>query len=170
MSRNGDTLQSLGGEKRQFRFGLAEHRRLQEALHDKLGLSLIVQNLHPFALALAAELSLREILTARMLGDIRIEQVREVIFQGLIGGGMSPQEAGRVCFEWVDSRPLTETAPVAYAVGMAALIGPPDEDAVGEQQGGEAAPPSQMESSGSAKTESTPSARPAVTRRRKSSK
>lgn len=168
MSRNGDTLQSLGGEKRQFRFGLAEHRRLQEALHDKMGLSLIVQNLHPFATALAAELTVKEALTARMLGDIRLEQVREVIFQGLIGGGMSPQEAGRLCFEWVENRPLTETAPVAYAVGIAALIGPPDEDALGEPQGGEAAPPCPTESSGSATTESTPLAPPAATRRRMS--
>src|ERR1700757_1357875 len=149
MSRNGDITLSLGGEDRVFRFGLDEHMRLQEALHDKLGLSLIVQNLHPFATATMAGLSMPEILMARLLGDLRVEQIREVLFQGLIGGGMSPIEAGKLCKTWVEQRPPTETALIAYAVGHAALVGAKDEDAMGEPLGGEAAPPSQTERSGS---------------------
>jgi hypothetical protein len=98
MSRNGDIVQSLGGEERTFRFGLAEHRRLQEKLG--VGLSLIVQALHPYVTALQARdangapvFSLDQIILTKLLGDIRPEHIREVLFQGLWGGGMSPEEA-----------------------------------------------------------------------------
>jgi hypothetical protein len=169
MSRNGDTIQSLGGEERPFRFGLAEHRRLQEALGDKMGLSLIVQNLHPFVTATAAGFTLDQIILSRLLGDLRLEQIGEVIFQGLIGGGMSPPEAGKLRKTWVDERPIIETAPIAYAVGLAALVGPEDENAAGESKGGEAEPPSQTGKSGSAKTGSTRSGTlRAATRRKRS--
>jgi hypothetical protein len=167
-SRDGAVIQSLGGVDRKFRFGLGEHRRLQEALQDKMGLSLIVQNLHPFAMGLRAKLTLEQLLSARLIGDLRVEQIGEVIFQGLIGGGASPEEAGRLRKTWVDDRPLTESAPVAYAVGLAALVGADDEDAAGEPQGGKAELPSQTGKSDSVRTASTRSARPAGTRRRKS--
>jgi hypothetical protein len=169
MSRNGDIVQSLGGEERYFRFGLAEHRRLQEALGDKMGLSLIVQNLHPFCIGVQAGATLGQILNAKLMGDLRIEQVREVIFQGLIGGGLPPEEAGKLRKTWVDERPLTETAPLAYAIGLAALLGPEDEPAAGESKGAEAVPRSQTARSASAKTASTPSAtRPAASPRKRS--
>jgi|GEM_PF-1648510 len=166
MSRNGDTIQSLGGEDRAFRFGLAEHERLQEKLG--LGVSLIVQNLHPFVTGMAAGLSLDQIILHKLLGDLRIEQIAGVIFEGLIGGGMSPIEAAKLRKTWVYDRPLTETAPIAYAIGLAALIGPEDEDASGELPGGEAEPPSQTGKSGSAKMGSTRSARRAASPRKKS--
>src|SRR4051812_21056295 len=122
MSRNGDIVQSLGGEERVFRFGLAEHEGLQEKLG--VGVSLIVQNLHPFCSAVAAGLTLGQTLNHKLLGDVRPEQVRELLFRGLVGGGMSPEVAGKLCREWVEPpRPLIHTAPIAYAVGIAALMG-----------------------------------------------
>jgi hypothetical protein len=166
MSRNGDTVQSLGGEERAFRFSLAEHERLQEKLG--MGVSLIVQNLHPFVTATMAGLSLDRIILNRLLGDLRMEQIAGVIFEGLVGGGMSPVEAAKLRQTWVYDRPLIETAPIAYAVGLAALIGPEDEDSAGEPKGGEAEPPSQTGKSGSAKTASTPSARRAGSARKRS--
>lgn len=168
MSRNGDTVQSLGGEDRLFRFGLAEHRRLQEKLN--VGVSLIVQSLHPFVTALAAGLSLDQIILHKLLGDIRIEQVGQVIFEGLVGGGMSPAEAGVLRRDWVDQRPLLESVTIAYTVGLAALVGAEDEPAAGESKGGVSEPPSQTGKSGSAKTASTRSARPAATPRKRSTK
>lgn len=158
MSRNGDIIQSLGGEERTFRFGLAEHRRLQEKLN--VGVSLIVQSLHPFVTALAAGLSLDQIILHKLLGDIRIEQVGQVVFEGLVGAGMAPTEAGVLRRDWVDQRPLLESAPIAYAIGLAALVGAEDEPAAGESKGAEPEPPSQTGKSGSGKTASTRSARP----------
>lgn len=166
MSRNGDTIQSLGGEDRYFRFGSDEHERLQAKLD--MGVSLIVQNLHPYVTALAAGFSMDRIILSRLLGDIRMEQVGEVIFQGLIGGGLSPAEAGKLRQTWVDKRPLLEPVPTAYAIGLAALFGVEDEDAAGESSGGIAAPPSREEKSASEKTASTRSARRAASARRKS--
>lgn len=166
MSRNGDIIQSLGGEERAFRFGLAEHRRLQEKLD--LGLSLIVQALHPFVMGVRAGMTMGQILSSRLLGDLRIDQIGEVIFQGLVGGGMDPAEAGRLRKAWVDERPLTETAPIAYAIGLSALLGPDDEPAAGESGGAAAGRPSRKAKSGSAKTASTRSARRAGSARAKS--
>lgn len=156
MSRDGSITLPLGGEDRIFRFGLAEHGRLQEELD--MGVSLIVQNLHPYVAATRAGLPLGRVLDARMIGDVRIEQTRSVIFNGLIGGGLSPAEARKVVTDWVDGRPLLEPAPTAYAIGVAALIGAEDEDAAGELKG-EAVQASPEASSGLAKTDSTPSAR-----------
>jgi hypothetical protein len=51
----------------------------------------------------------KEIAAARLLGDVRIEQIREVIFAGLVGSGMEPPEAGKLCDLWVYNRPLKET-------------------------------------------------------------
>jgi hypothetical protein len=172
MSRNGDIVQSLGGEERTFRFGLAEHRRLQEKLG--VGLSLIVQALHPYVTALQARdangapvFSLDQIILTKLLGDIRPEHIREVLFQGLWGGGMSPEEAAVLCRDCVEPpRGILHTAPIAYAVAIAALLGPDDEDAASGRAGGETGSPSPTEKSGSATTASTRSA--TGTRRKRS--
>lgn len=168
MSRSAELVRFFGGKERTFVFGMGEHERLQAALNDRMGVSLIVQNLSSFVLALEAGLSVKEIAAHRLLGDVRIEQVREVIFAGLVGAGMEPPEAGRLCDLWVYKRPLKESAPVAYAIGLVAIDGPADEVAMGEPQGAAAEPPSQTAASASAKTASGPSARRRATRRKKS--
>jgi hypothetical protein len=129
MSRDGSITYPLGGEDRLFRFGLAEHRRVQEELD--MGVSLIVQNLHGYVTA-SRKATLSAILAAGLVGDIRKDQIRAVLFNGLIGGGLSPNAAGELCATWVDARPVLELAPAAYAVGLAALVGAEDEDAAGE--------------------------------------
>jgi hypothetical protein len=168
MSRSGDVVRFFGGKERTFHFGLGEHERLQAALNDRMGVSLIVQNLSGFCLALEVGMSVKEIAAARLLGDVRIEQIREVIFAGLVGSGMEPPEAGKLCDLWVYNRPLKESAPVAYAIGLAAIDGPEDENAMGELQGDAAEPPSQTAASGSEKMASGPSGRRRATRRKKS--
>ncbi len=168
MSRNGDIALELGGEERTFRFGVAEHRRLQEALD--CGVSEIVQDLHPYVSASQAGASIGDILTARVLGRIRVDHIREVLFQGLVGGGLKTDDASRLCRTWVLDRPILEAAPVAYAVGIAALVGVPDEEAAspGEPEGGQ--PPSPEEKSASAAKASTTSAPGRGSRRNKSTK
>jgi hypothetical protein len=165
MSRNGDIVLSLGGEERTFRFGLAEHRRVQEKLN--VGVSEVLQNLHLFVQSINAGLTMRQVLDHQLLGKVRPDQIREVLFQGLVGGGMDPEAAGRLCKEWVDApRPVKHTAPIAYAVAEAALLGPDDEDAAGNPAGAEAGSPSPTAKSGSVKTASMRSARRAASPRK----
>lgn len=170
MSRSGEVVRFFGGKERTFRFDLGAHERLQSALDDRMGVSLIVQNLSGFVLALEIGMSVQEIAAAKLLGDVRINQIREVIFAGLVAAGMEPPEAGKLCQLWVYDRPLKESAPIAYAIGLVAIDGPADEVAMGEQQGDAAEPHSQTGASASAKTESGRSARRTATRRSKSTK
>lgn len=165
MSRDGSIVLMLGGEDRNFRFGLAEHERLQETLD--MGLSLVVQNLHPYAASTRAGLPFGTVLDARVLGDVRLDQIKAVILNGLIGGGMAPNDAAKVVTTWVDNRPVLENALTAYAIGLAALIGPDDEEAAGELTG-ENLNRSPVENSGSVAAATTPSARRRASRRTKS--
>lgn len=57
--------------------------------------------------------------TVKLLGD--------VVFAGLTGGGMKPEEARRIRERWVDSRPWGEAAPLAQLILQAGVIGVPDE-------------------------------------------
>ena len=56
-------------------------------------------------------------------GPVRIKHVYEVIRCAAIGGGMSPIDAKRLVDTYVDGRPLSETAPVAWAILTAAVWG-----------------------------------------------
>lgn len=59
--------------------------------------------------------------------DWRIEDVREVIRLGLIGGGKTPSDAHMLVVRYVDERPLMESRLPAQAILMKALIGDPDD-------------------------------------------
>jgi hypothetical protein len=167
VSRSAEIYVDFAGERRRFRFALDEHKRLQEALD--CGLSVVVQSLHAYAVSIRDGLKLGDVLGAGLLADIRVQHIGEVIYQGLIGGGMSPSDALRLRRSWVDSRPPLENAPLAYAIGLAALQGVEDEASAGEPMGRVDAP-SPEERSGSDKMASTPSALPRASRRRKSDK
>lgn len=58
----------------------------------------------------------------------RLDDLREVIRNGLIGGGMQPKEANALVKRYVDERPLMESVPVADAMLLYALIGPPRDE------------------------------------------
>lgn len=53
----------------------------------------------------------------------RVDDVRETIRLGLIGGGMKPTEAYILTSRYVDDQPLLENVPVAQSVLLAALVG-----------------------------------------------
>lgn len=67
----------------------------------------------------------------------RVDDIRETIRLGLIGGGMSPSEAYRKVARYVDERPLMENVVPARLILMAALIGDPSET-VGKPEAAEA--------------------------------
>ncbi|MDX0230243.1 gene transfer agent family protein [Sinorhizobium meliloti] len=64
-------------------------------------------------------------------GTWRIEDIREVIRCGLIGAGMAPSRAVKLCELYVESRPPMENMVLAQLILNAGLIGAPEEP-VGE--------------------------------------
>ncbi len=61
----------------------------------------------------------------------RLNDIRENIRLGLIGGGMDPVSALKLVKRYVEDRPLLENVKLAQAVLTVALIGAPEEE-VGE--------------------------------------
>lgn len=45
--------------------------------------------------------------------------LREIIRLGLIGGGMDPEDAKRLCETYAENRPLAETFPLAFEIMQA---------------------------------------------------
>lgn len=60
-------------------------------------------------------------------GRWRVQDLRETIRLGLVGGGAKPAEAVALVRRYVDERPLAESVPVALEVLQAAISGPEDE-------------------------------------------
>lgn len=61
----------------------------------------------------------------------RLNDIRENIRLGLIGGGMDPVSALKLVKRYVEDRPLLENVKLAQAILTVALIGAPEEE-VGE--------------------------------------
>lgn len=57
----------------------------------------------------------------------RVDDIRETIRLGLIGGGMDPLDALGLVRRYVDERPIAENVDPAFRVLMAALVGPEDD-------------------------------------------
>ncbi len=69
------------------------------------------------------------------IGPVRIQDVYEIIRCAAIGGGMAPNDAGALVREYVDGRPLAETAPVAWAILDRAVMGVRLKKKVDDEQG-----------------------------------
>lgn len=67
-------------------------------------------------------------------GTWRLDDIRETLRLGLIGGGLEPIPALNLIERYVDARPLVENVPPAQAVLGAALVGVKDEP-LGEGDG-----------------------------------
>lgn len=128
MSRSAEVTLGFAGEDRQFRLPIGRLRALQEK----------------------CDCGPMELLNRFAGGTWRVDDLRETIHQGLVGGGMEAREAAGLLKSDFDDLPLQQFVPVAHAIVMAAVVGAPDEDA-GERQGEEAlTSPSPDQSSGSA--------------------
>lgn len=57
----------------------------------------------------------------------KVEDVRETIRLGLIGGGLDPLKALTLVKRYVDERPLQENINHAYAIVASAIVGAEDE-------------------------------------------
>lgn len=86
----------------------------------------------------------------------RIDDLREVLRLGLIGGGKAPAEALTLVRRYVDERPFAENVYPAYSVLLAALVGAPD-DPVGKAPAEEAKTEAMAASSSPPSTATEPS-------------
>lgn len=109
MSADASTTFEWADGEHTFRLAIGQLRELQ----DKTGTG-------PFAL-----------LRRLMDGTWKVDDLREIIRLGLIGGGMKPLEALGLVKNYVEGRPLMESLVPAKAIMTAALFGDP-EDEVGK--------------------------------------
>lgn len=113
MSRHGEITLAWGDGEHLFRLGYGELRQLQEACDA--GPAFVAQ---------------------RLIGNSwRVEDVRETLRLGLIGGGMTQGEALDKVRRFVEAAPYRENCIYAYAVINAALAGVTDEKIVGKAVG-----------------------------------
>lgn len=117
MSRSAEIEIAFGGEDRPFRLNIGRLRALQEEV----------------------DAGPMELVNRLAAGAWRVDDLRETIRHGLIGGGMASAEATRLMKTDFDDLPVAQFVPVAQAILYAALLGVEDEPA-GEVQG--EAPPS----------------------------
>lgn len=161
MSRAGEIALDFGGEERSFRLGIGQWRKVQEKCDA--GPAEILARLAPIFAAKQAGLTMQQIMAHGYLGAWRVDDLREVILQGLLGANMAGPDALRLVRDWVEERPMLESVAVAYAIVLASVAGTEDEAAVGEPEAAEADNPiSPAASSGSGKMASMPSAPPAA--------
>ena len=154
MSRNGEITLAWGDEDRTFRLGIGEWEKVQEKCDA--GPAEILARLAPIFSATEAGLSLKQIISAGYLGTWRVQDIREPLYRGLLGGGLDPTKAGRVIRDLVDERPFIESVPIAYQVVLASILGAEDEP-VGERTGEEAVTSPEESSPSPTSTESEPS-------------
>jgi hypothetical protein len=126
MSRTAEISLPFGAEERKFRLGLGELRAIQERCDA--GPGELAQRLAPIVRAIAAKLTPTQMMAAGLMGTWRIDDVREPILQGLIGGGMTPTAAGALVRGEFDPRPLAlEHLPLALAILTEGYLPPEDE-------------------------------------------
>jgi hypothetical protein len=58
-------------------------------------------------------------------GEWKVDDYRETLLQGLLGGGMAALEANKLIRLWVDDRPAHESLAPAQAILMAWIMGVP---------------------------------------------
>lgn len=126
MSADASVTFDWGDGEHRFRLAIGQLRELQ----DKIGVG-------PFALYSRID-----------LGTWMVDDLRETIRLGLIGGGAKPAEALALVRHYVDDRPLMESVDPARTIIGAALAGDP-KDTVGKER------PEESATNGSASPSST---------------
>lgn len=132
--------EEFGGEPRAFKCALGELKLIQAKCGSPSMLAFRLAR----GVAVRREFAESSVLdqAAIGLGDWLIDDVREPIFQGLIGGGMAPNDAGKLCRTWIDDRGfkgLVENLELALAIVLVGLEDPEPEPA--GEPGADAAPP-----------------------------
>ncbi len=128
----------FGADEQRFALRIGELRELEELRHAGTG----------------------AIYRRCLTGDWHIDDVREIIRLGLIGGGMGPEKALKLTRLYVDERPWAESHLIALAVLDAAISGPPlegDEEKEGKDSVGDGPPDPRAAAKGNGDCLSPPS-------------
>lgn len=96
-----------------------------------------------------------EVMRRLLTSTFHVNDFREVIRLGLIGGGMTPDEALKLTKRYVDDRPWKESVLIATAIISAAMVGVP-EDKVGKKRAARTKTKATAASSDPRSTESVP--------------
>jgi hypothetical protein len=125
MSRDGSVAIAWADGEYRFRLALGQMRELQEKCDA--GPAFILGRLQS--------------------GRWLVDDARETLRLGLIGGGLKPAESLKLVQRYVDERPLLESVQPAMAVLLAALVGAGDEPLGKPEAAKEQAPGLSAESS-----------------------
>ena len=138
-------IRPFGTQERPFALKGAQWRDLEKA--RDCGLGQIAARLGPLVtLKQQGAANVMAAISAGYLGSARLDDVREPILQGLIGGGMSSTEAGVLVRNVFDEDvnagrgPMMTWGELAFAIVTDALIGLPDEVTDGDDLGEPKAP------------------------------
>lgn len=151
MSRDASITLDFAGEERVFRLSIGRWRVVQEK----------------------CDAGPSELLRRYLTDSWRVDDLREVLRQGLIGGGGPNADVGKIdalLRREFDDLPLLPFVPVCQAIVMASLVGAPDEDEIakdagpGEGDAGAGEPPA---SPAASSTSATSTARPPRSRSRR---
>lgn len=115
MAQPGSIQLKWGDGEYVFRLGIGEWRAIDARC--KAGPDEILARLFPIAQALAKGMTVSQACAMGMSGGWRVDDMREVILQGLIGGGLGPVEAAELVRRQVDER-LDFKANLALAYGV----------------------------------------------------
>jgi hypothetical protein len=106
VSRDASFVSEFGGEERTFRLPIGRLRAVQER----------------------TDAGPLELLRRFESGSWRVDDLREVILQGLIGGGVDQGRATKLIVTFFDGQPLLQFVSLAQAIVLVAVVGAPDED------------------------------------------
>lgn len=146
---DGAIVRDFAGAERTFRLGVGEWRKIQNRCD--CGPPELVHRLGAITAAKATnpQFSALQLAVLGMGGTWRVDDAREVILQGLIGGGLSPTDAGKLVGDYFDRRFPFEHVPLAFEIVCAAAFGPEDDPlgkSRGATEGAASAPPPHGES------------------------
>lgn len=147
MSRSADITLFFGDGEHKFRLAIAELRELQEK--TDAGPPLVLSRLFQ--------------------GQWRVEDVRETLRLGLIGGGMKPADAHALVVRYCDERPAWGDNARIAAIALAAAISGAEDEPVGKPDG-EGADRTRSPGKNTASGKSTAPARSSGSRPAKSTK
>lgn len=170
---------AFGAEERAFVLKVRGWRELEKA--RDCGLGMIAARLSPIYQFVNAKLPtddadaraalLVRAISAGSLGDVRIDDVREPVLQGLIDGGLDSTTAAilvrKVFDEAINSGegPIIRWAPLAFEIVVGAIMGLEDEPQPGERKAAKKAEPLRRRSPTAkpASPTSTPRSAPSAT-------
>lgn len=125
MARSGEIELQFGNERRLFRLNIGQLRAIEERCGA--GLPHILSTLYPAVQGVLSGMTLGQMIAQGMIGGWRVDYYREVIFQGLVGGGMNPTEAGALVAVFVDGPAPIPNVILAAQIITAWIEGPQEE-------------------------------------------